>query len=173
MGIKRRDFLLSGAAAAASAAVAATGVRAQGSGSKMGSDTLPLRIGMTDWNLGERGTTEKLELARRIGLDGVQVSILYPEDGSLHLRCPKMQAAYAVSGMAISSVAGRLTSKIMSPTPPAEAKPRSSLEQDKEKTKTAANPSKAARTTVPPPPNKDRLTNARRQPSPDPAILNP
>ena len=92
MGINRRDFLVSGAAAAASAAVSATGVRAQGA--KMGSETLPLRIGMTDWNLGERGKTEKLELARKIGLDGVQVSILYPEDGSLHLRCPKLQGAY-------------------------------------------------------------------------------
>jgi L-ribulose-5-phosphate 3-epimerase len=94
MGIKRRDFLLSGAAVVASTAVAAKGARAQDSGSKIGSDTLPLRIGMTDWNLGERGKTEKIELARRIGLDGVQVSILYPEDGSLHLRCPELQAAY-------------------------------------------------------------------------------
>ena len=92
MGINRRDFLVSGAAAVASAAVTATGAQAQSQ--QTGSDTLPLRIGMTDWNLGERGKTEKLELARKIGLDGVQVSVLYPEDGSLHLRCPKMQAAY-------------------------------------------------------------------------------
>ena len=42
---------------------------------------LPLRIGMTDWNLGQRGDIGKIALAREIGLDGIQVSVQYPTDG--------------------------------------------------------------------------------------------
>jgi sugar phosphate isomerase/epimerase len=49
---------------------------------------------MTDWNLGERGDISKVELARQIGLDGIQVSVIFPEDGSLHLRGPKVQEEY-------------------------------------------------------------------------------
>jgi sugar phosphate isomerase/epimerase len=54
----------------------------------------PLRIGMTDWNLGRRGDIAKVALAREIGLDGIQVSLTFPEDGSLALRDPKVQAAF-------------------------------------------------------------------------------
>ncbi len=55
---------------------------------------IPLRIGMTDWNLGQRGDITKVALARQIGLDGIQVSLQFPEDGSLHLRDRKVQAAF-------------------------------------------------------------------------------
>ncbi|MBN2287729.1 MAG: sugar phosphate isomerase/epimerase [Candidatus Glassbacteria bacterium] len=92
MKITRRDFLTASAAAAAGAAVRVSGAQAQQAGPDL--EQQPMRIGMTDWNLGQRGLTEKLKLAAMIGLDGVQVSILYPEDGSLHLRCPKLQAEY-------------------------------------------------------------------------------
>ena len=54
----------------------------------------PMRIGMTDWNLGQRGVTEKIRLANQIGLDGIQVSILYPEDGSPHLQSAELQREY-------------------------------------------------------------------------------
>jgi L-ribulose-5-phosphate 3-epimerase len=54
----------------------------------------PLRIGMTDWNLGRRGDITKIALAREIGLDGIQISLIFPEDGSLHLRDPKVQADF-------------------------------------------------------------------------------
>ncbi len=90
MAVNRRDFLTG---AAAVAAAGAGKVMAQGSASKASHDCRPLRVGMTDWNLGERGVVEKVELARQIGLDGIQVSVLYPEDG-IHLRCPKLQAEY-------------------------------------------------------------------------------
>ncbi len=95
MAVNRRGFM---AGAAAIAAAGAGKIVAQGSASKdsdsgAGHDRRPLRIGMTDWNLGERGVVEKVELARRIGLDGIQVSVLFPEDG-LHLRCPKLQGQY-------------------------------------------------------------------------------
>ena len=95
MAVNRRDFLAGAAAIAAAGAgkAMAQGSAAKGSDSKAGNDRRPLRIGMTDWNLGERGVVEKVELARKIGLDGIQVSVLYPEDG-IHLRCPKLQAEY-------------------------------------------------------------------------------
>jgi len=54
----------------------------------------PLRVGMTDWNLGQRGDITKIALAREIGLDGIQVSLQFPTDGSLALRDPKTQAAF-------------------------------------------------------------------------------
>lgn len=55
----------------------------------------PLRIGMTDWNLGKRGDITKIALAREIGLDGIQVSLIFPEDDRTpHLRQPETQAAF-------------------------------------------------------------------------------
>ncbi|MFH1069757.1 MAG: sugar phosphate isomerase/epimerase family protein [Candidatus Glassbacteria bacterium] len=93
MSLNRRDFLTSATAAAVGAAIGAGRAEAQALAVKSSSDTLPVRIGMTDWNLGERGVVEKVALARQIGLDGIQVSVLYPEDG-LHLRDPKLQGAY-------------------------------------------------------------------------------
>lgn len=49
---------------------------------------------MTDWNLGKRGDITKVALARQIGLDGIQVSLTFPTDGSPTLREPKTQAAF-------------------------------------------------------------------------------
>ena len=57
-------------------------------------DPLPIRVGMTDWNLGKRGDVTKVALARQIGLDGIQVSLTFPTDGSPHLRDPKTQAEF-------------------------------------------------------------------------------
>lgn len=56
--------------------------------------SLPIRVGMTDWNLGRRGDITKIALAREIGLDGIQVSLTFPTDGTPHLREPKTQAAF-------------------------------------------------------------------------------
>ena len=56
---------------------------------------LPIKIGMTDWNLGQRGDITKISLAREIGLDGIQVSLQFPTDDSTpHLRDPKTQAEF-------------------------------------------------------------------------------
>ena len=55
----------------------------------------PVRVGMTDWNLGQRGDISKITLAREIGLDGIQVSVQYPTDGKTPtVRDPKTQAAF-------------------------------------------------------------------------------
>ena len=73
-------------------------VHAQGPAPAQTKETLnpqPIRVGMTDWNLGQRGDISKVALAREIGLDGIQVSVQYPTDGkSPTLRDPKTQAAY-------------------------------------------------------------------------------
>jgi sugar phosphate isomerase/epimerase len=55
---------------------------------------VPVRVGMTDWNLGQRGDIAKIALAREIGLDGIQVSVQYPTDGKPTLRDPKTQAEF-------------------------------------------------------------------------------
>jgi sugar phosphate isomerase/epimerase len=55
----------------------------------------PLRVGMTDWNLGQRGDITKIALAREIGLDGIQVSVQYPTDGKTPtLRDAKTQSDF-------------------------------------------------------------------------------
>lgn len=89
MDMNRRDFV---AQATLGAALAATpAARAQ----TRASDALPLKIGMTDWNLGKRGDISKVALAREIGLDGIQVSVIFPEDDDTpHLRQLETQAAY-------------------------------------------------------------------------------
>jgi sugar phosphate isomerase/epimerase len=55
---------------------------------------LAVRVGMTDWNLGRRGDITKIALARELGLDGIQVSLTFPTDGTPHLRQPETQVAY-------------------------------------------------------------------------------
>jgi L-ribulose-5-phosphate 3-epimerase len=87
MRINRRDFVKQVSLASVAAPIMA-GAQAPTP------SALPLRIGMTDWNLGKRGDMTKIALARQIGLDGIQVSLTFPTDGSPHLREPKTQAAF-------------------------------------------------------------------------------
>jgi sugar phosphate isomerase/epimerase len=87
MRISRRDFVKY-AAAGPLVIPALTGAQTAAP------NPVPLRIGMTDWNLGRRGDITKIALAREIGLDGIQVSVTYPTDGSPTLRDPKTQAEF-------------------------------------------------------------------------------
>ena len=97
MLMTRRDFVKQ--TAVASAAVPALG-QAQAPApapvqTKETVNPLPVRVGMTDWNLGQRGDISKITLAREIGLDGIQVSVQYPTDGKTPtVRDPKTQAAF-------------------------------------------------------------------------------
>jgi L-ribulose-5-phosphate 3-epimerase len=95
MLITRRDFVKH--ASVAAAAVPAI-TRAQAQRPVQTKETLnpqPVRVGMTDWNLGQRGDITKIALAREIGLDGIQVSVQYPTDGTTPtVRDPKTQAAF-------------------------------------------------------------------------------
>jgi L-ribulose-5-phosphate 3-epimerase len=95
MAMTRRDFVKH--TTLASAAVPAL-AEAQASGPVQTKETLnrlPVRVGMTDWNLGQRGDITKIALAREIGLDGIQVSVQYPTDGKTPtLRDTKTQADF-------------------------------------------------------------------------------
>jgi hypothetical protein len=92
MLITRRDFVKQ--AAVASAAVPAIAQAQSGVQTKESVNPLPVRVGMTDWNLGQRGDISKIALAREIGLDGIQVSVQYPTDGSPTVRDRKTQEAF-------------------------------------------------------------------------------
>jgi len=89
MGMHRREFIAGAAAAGVAAATGAAAKPPQES-----SSGLPIRVGMTDWNLGQRGDITKFALAREIGLDGIQVSLMFPDDGTMHLRDPKVQEQF-------------------------------------------------------------------------------
>ena len=99
MLMTRRDFVKHAAIASAAMPSAAMPAIAQAQASrpvqtKETINPLPVRIGMTDWNLGQRGDITRIALAREIGLDGIQVSLQFPTDGTPTLRDPKTQAAF-------------------------------------------------------------------------------
>src|SRR4026209_2171186 len=95
MLMTRRDFVKQ--ASVASAAVPVM-TQAQARASLQTKETvnpLPVRVGMTGWNLGQRGDITKVALAREIGLDGIQVSVQYPTDGKTPtVRDEKTQEAF-------------------------------------------------------------------------------
>jgi L-ribulose-5-phosphate 3-epimerase len=95
MFMTRRDFVKQ-AAIASVAAPAVAEARAQtATQTKETVHPVPVRVGMTDWNLGQRGDITKIALAREIGLDGIQVSVQYPTDGKTPtLRDEKTQEAF-------------------------------------------------------------------------------
>src|SRR5207249_1264952 len=92
MSMTRRDFVKQ--AAIASAAVPAMAQVPAPVQTKAAVNPLPVRVGMTDWNLGQRGAITTSALARGIGLDGIQVSLQFPTDGTPSLRERKTQAAF-------------------------------------------------------------------------------
>jgi L-ribulose-5-phosphate 3-epimerase len=87
MLLSRRDFVKH-------ATVASCALARFAHGQAAAAVPLPIRIGMTDWNLGKRGDVAKVALARQIGLDGIQVSLTFPTDDSPHLRDPKVQTEF-------------------------------------------------------------------------------
>jgi sugar phosphate isomerase/epimerase len=99
--ITRRDFVKHATGAVAVPAFAAAPLTLLGDQtpavppSKLPVNPVPVRVGMTDWNLGQRGDIAKIALAREIGLDGIQVSVQYPTDGKTPtVRDPATQAAF-------------------------------------------------------------------------------
>jgi sugar phosphate isomerase/epimerase len=66
------------------------------------------KIGACDWSLGKRADTAAFDVAKQIGLDGVQVSLGTVED-DMKLRRPQRQKEYQdaarASGVAIASLA--------------------------------------------------------------------
>jgi L-ribulose-5-phosphate 3-epimerase len=94
----RREFVTRAIAASAAlpaiAQAQAQQPNAQGPTPKAPVNPVRVRVGMTDWNLGQRGDITKITLAREIGLDGIQVSVQYPTDGKPTLRDAATQAAF-------------------------------------------------------------------------------
>lgn len=60
-----------------------------------------LQIGVTDWNLRQTGKVEAVGLAKRLGFDGVQVSLgRTPVNNQLPLADPELQARYVAESKA-------------------------------------------------------------------------
>ena len=66
--ITRRDFI--GTSVRASMTLATTGLLASAKGAGV-----KFKVGVTDWNLRQEGKLESIALAKKLGFDGVQVSI--------------------------------------------------------------------------------------------------
>ena len=95
MLMTRRDFVKQASIASAAVPTIAQAQGREPVQTKETNNPQPVRIGMTDWNLGQRGDITKIALAREIGLDGIQVSVQYPTDGKTPtVRDPKTQAAF-------------------------------------------------------------------------------
>ncbi len=90
----RREFVRQGSIASAAVPAAALAQSTGSPATKQPVNPVRVRVGMTDWNLGQRGDITKIALAREIGLDGIQVSLQFPTDGSPTLRDPQTQAAF-------------------------------------------------------------------------------
>lgn len=71
MRIDRRDFCRTFAAAAIPVALAAHSSHLAAAGARKSK----FRVGVTDWNLRQSGKIESIALAKKLGFDGVQVSI--------------------------------------------------------------------------------------------------
>ncbi len=91
----RREFVTRALAVSAALPAIARAQTPAAAQTKDAINPVPVRVGMTDWNLGQRGDITKIALAREIGLDGIQVSVQYPTDGKTPtLRDPETQAAF-------------------------------------------------------------------------------
>ena len=95
MSMTRRDFVKQASIAPAALPAFARTQSAAPTQTKEKVNAVPVRVGMTDWNLGQRGDITKVALAREIGLDGIQVSVQYPTDPKAPtVRDEKTQEAY-------------------------------------------------------------------------------
>jgi L-ribulose-5-phosphate 3-epimerase len=92
--VNRRQFVTRAAMVSAALPAFAQAQPASQGTTARAPNPIPVRVGMTDWNLGRRGDISKIALAREIGLDGIQVSVTYPTDDTPTLRDPTTQAAF-------------------------------------------------------------------------------
>lgn len=80
MLMTRRDFVKHATIASAAVPAIAQAQAPRPAQTKETVNPLPVRVGMTDWNLGQRGDITKIALAREIGLDGTCGSCPRPRD---------------------------------------------------------------------------------------------
>jgi sugar phosphate isomerase/epimerase len=108
--MRRRDFLKS-ASAVTAATLPAVGLPAFSQGAEEQKKCKLLGIGACDWTLKLAANTESLDLAKRIGLDGVQVDFGHEvqANGKLPLHDEKLQEAFlaksAETGVKVPSLA--------------------------------------------------------------------
>ena len=99
MKITRRDFLHSGAAGLAAAAL----VRPSNLASTP-RKAVKFKVGVTDWNLKQTVKTESIALAKKLGFDGVQISI----GRQMQMKDPALQQAFLAEskrvGLPLASV---------------------------------------------------------------------
>ena len=99
----RRRFLVRSAQATALAAFASSLTPLFA-----GPDSRRFKIGACDWSMGKRSDPAALDLAKQIGLDGVQID-MGTIGNDMHLRRPEVQKAYIEAskrtGMEIASMA--------------------------------------------------------------------
>jgi L-ribulose-5-phosphate 3-epimerase len=95
MPMTRRDFVKRAITASATMSAIARAQTPAPAQTKQAINPLAVRVGMTDWNLGQRGDITRVALAREIGLEGIQVSLQFPTDAKTPtLRDPATQAAF-------------------------------------------------------------------------------
>src|SRR5712692_1653220 len=87
MGLTRRDCLRLGAASMLSAAFSRARVVSAAPWARF-------KVGVTDWNLRLTGKTEAVALAKKLGFDGVQVSLGRDPVDKLPLADPAVQQSY-------------------------------------------------------------------------------
>jgi len=87
--ISRREFFKLGAASLAAGSLA----RRNSLTEYLQTKKLPLHIGVTDWNLRQRSKVEAVAMAKRIGFDGIEISLGIGE-GKLPLDNPDLQQQY-------------------------------------------------------------------------------
>lgn len=74
------------------------------------------KIGACDWSINSRAKIEAFDVARQIGLDGVQVSLLTEAD-QLHLRRKETQAAYLAAAKRTGVAVGGLAIGVLNDIP--------------------------------------------------------
>jgi L-ribulose-5-phosphate 3-epimerase len=92
MKVTRRTFIATSLAAAAAAGLESR-VRTADRGSRLAA-AAKFRIGVPDWSLGQSAQIEAIALAKKIGFEGVQISLGNAVDGALPLSDPARQKAY-------------------------------------------------------------------------------
>lgn len=86
MKITRRDFLNSGVAGLTAVAL----LRPSSLASAAARKAAKFKVGVTDWNLKQTAKTESIALAKKLGFDGVQISI----GRQMQLKEPALQQAF-------------------------------------------------------------------------------
>ena len=99
MKVTRRTFIATSLAAGVAmgqdgAAVAESRLRTADRGSRLAAAAAKFRIGVPDWSLGQSAQIEAIALAKKIGFEGVQISLGNAVDGALPLSDPSRQKAY-------------------------------------------------------------------------------